>query len=72
MEFAGVWRGGDDAYALWTGAQWDDFQTKWSQLSTQGQRLVDFETYLDGNGIRRYAGVWRAGTDAHYLWAGVD
>ena len=28
MEFTGIWRGGDDAYALWTGAQWDDFQTK--------------------------------------------
>jgi hypothetical protein len=72
MEFAGIWRGGDDAYVLWTGAQWDEFQSKWSQLSGQGQRLVDFETYVDGNGVRRYAGVWRAGTDAHYLWVGVD
>jgi hypothetical protein len=72
MEYAGIWRGGDDAYALWTGAQWDDFQTKWHQLAEQGQRLVDLETYLDGGGVRRYAGVWRAGIDAHYLWVGVD
>ena len=54
MEFAGIWRGGNDAYYLWTGAQWDDFQTKWNQLSGQGLRLVDLETYIDGNGVRRY------------------
>jgi hypothetical protein len=72
MQFAGIWRSGDDSYALWTGAQWDDFQAKWKQLSAQGQRLVDFETYVDGNGVRRYSGVWRAGADAHYLWVGVD
>src|SRR5712691_7781209 len=70
MEFAGIWGGGDDAYALWTGAEWDDFQSKWNDLSGQGQRLVDLETYVDGGGVRRYAGVWRAGTDPHYLWAG--
>ena len=32
----------------------------------------DFETYVDGGGVRRYSGVWRAGTDGHYLWVGVD
>ncbi len=51
---------------------WDNFNTKWQELSGKGLRLVDFETWLDGGGVRRYAGVWRTGTDAHYLWVGVD
>jgi hypothetical protein len=54
------------------GAKWDDFQARWNQLSGQGLRLVDLETYVDGNGVRLYSGVWRAGIDAHYLWVGVD
>ena len=72
MQFAGIWRGGNDSYYLWIGALWDSFQAKWTQLSGQGLRLVDFETYVDGGGVRRYSGAWRAGTDAHYLWVGVD
>jgi hypothetical protein len=38
MEYSGIWRGGDDAYALWTRATWDEFQAKWNQLSAQGHR----------------------------------
>lgn len=70
MRYSGIWRGGDDSFYLWTGVLWDDFNNKWNSL--QGLRLVDFETYLDGDGMRRYSGVWRAGNDAHYLWVGVD
>jgi hypothetical protein len=34
-------------------------------------RLVDLEIYTEG-GVTKFAGVWRAGSDAHYLWVGVD
>jgi hypothetical protein len=34
-------------------------------------RLVDIKTYLQ-SGKRLFTGVWRAGSDAHYLWAGVE
>ena len=44
---------------------------KWQELSAQNLRLVDIDIYEDG-GQMKYAGVWRAGSDAHYLWVGVD
>jgi hypothetical protein len=50
---------------------WADFAAKWEQLSKQGLRLVDLETWLDG-GTRRWGGAFRQGDDAHYLWVGVD
>ena len=38
---------------------------------SQNLRLVDLEIYQEG-GVTKYAGVWRQGSDGHYLWAGVD
>ncbi len=37
---------------------------------TEGQsfRLTDVETYIDGN-ERKYLGIWKPGTGAHYLWS---
>jgi hypothetical protein len=40
-------------------------------LAKQNLRLIDIEVYHEG-GATKYAGVWRAGSDAHFLWAGVD
>src|SRR5262245_45340600 len=37
----------------------------------KGMRLIDLKTRMEGNN-RGYAGVFRAGNDAHYLWVGVD
>jgi hypothetical protein len=34
-------------------------------------RLTNLETYVE-DGKRLFIGIWRAGTDAHYLWAGVE
>ncbi|MET0218217.1 MAG: hypothetical protein ABW205_09875 [Burkholderiales bacterium] len=69
--FAGVLREGTDAHALWVGDDWDGFKAKWKQLSDDGLRLIDLETYVEGS-TRKYAGVFRAGTDAHALWVGDD
>lgn len=69
--FAGVWRAGNDGYYLWIGASWNDFESKWKDLSKQNLRLVDLDVYRVG-GQTKYMGVWRAGSDAHYLWVGND
>jgi hypothetical protein len=53
------------------GLFWNNFKAKWEELSKQNLRLVDIEIYREG-GATKYAGVWRAGSDAHFLWSGVD
>jgi hypothetical protein len=40
-------------------------------LGAQGFRLVNVETYVDG-GVRKYAGVWHAGSGGYALWGGAD
>ena len=70
-KFAGVWEQGTDGYALWGGANWTNFLSKWNEYADQNLRLVDIETYEE-NCQRYYNGVWRSGTDGYYLWAGVD
>ena len=69
--YLGVFRAGTDAHALWIGDDWDGFKAKWKELSDDGLRLIDLETYIVGS-KRKYAGVFRAGTDAHALWVGDD
>ena len=45
-------------------------QSECVRLVAQELRLIDLETYvIDGN--RKYAGVWRGGSDGYYLWSGV-
>lgn len=68
--YVGVFRAGNDPHAFWVG-DWDSFQAKWKELSNAGLRLVDLETFVDGN-KRLYSGVFRAGTDAHALWVGLE
>jgi hypothetical protein len=69
--YVGVFRSGSDGHFLWVGVEWDDFVAKWTELSNKGFRLIDLETYKEGN-KRLYAGVFRAGSDKHFLWAGVE
>jgi hypothetical protein len=69
--YAGVWRSGSDGYYLWTGANWPSFFAKWNELASQNLRLVDIETYTEGNN-RLWAGVWRSGSDGYYLWTGAN
>lgn len=66
--YVGVFRAGNDPYAFWVG-DWDSFKAKWVELSNAGLRLVDLETFVDGN-KRLFSGVFRAGTDAYALWVG--
>ncbi len=65
--WAGVWRSGNDGYALYRGYTTSEFNTKWTELSGQNYRLVDVEAYRTSGGDLRWAGVWREGSDAHRL-----
>ncbi len=69
--YSGVFRAGNAGHFLWVGADWPSFTAKWQQLSGQGLRLIDLETYKEGS-KRLYSGVFAAGSDAHFLWAGVE
>ncbi|XZN89852.1 MAG: hypothetical protein ACM65M_19635 [Microcoleus sp.] len=69
--YAGVFRAGSDAHALWVGDDWDGFKAKCEEFSGKGLRLIDLETYVADN-TRRYVGVFRAGSDAQALWVGDD
>ena len=69
--FLGVFRKGNGKHALWVGDDWDGFKAKWKELSDDGLRLIDLETYKEGN-KRKFAGVFRAGTGRHALWVGDD
>src|SRR5262249_36225160 len=60
-------RAGTDAHYLWMNADWNNFLSKWQQLSQQGLRLTRFKQYNIG-GNWRYAGIWWQGVDDYYLW----
>jgi hypothetical protein len=64
--FLGIFRPGSDAYSFWA-SEWPEFQSKWTELSNSGLRLIDIAPYKDG-AKRMFAGVFRAGTDGHALW----
>ena len=71
IRYAGVFRAGTGAHALWAGDDWAGFEQKWKELSQKGLRLIDLETYTIGS-TRRYTGVFRAGSGGHALWVGDD
>ena len=68
--YVGVFREGQDGHALWV-SDWSSFVAQWQALSQANLRLVDLNTFVDGN-TRLFAGVFRAGADAHALWVGAE
>src|SRR5262249_44427080 len=50
---------------------WTQFVALYQQRHTNNLRLIDIETYVDA-GVRKWAGIWRSGTDAEYLDAGLS
>ncbi|MGO4777237.1 hypothetical protein AB4084_17305, partial [Lysobacter sp. 2RAB21] len=47
---------------------WSGFTAKWDELSDNGYRLIDVDTFVDA-GVRNYVGVFRAGSGGHALEA---
>ncbi len=58
-------------YALWRNFDSDGFHQKWQEMSADGQRLIDLETY-EVEGKQRWAGVFRAGSGKYALWRNFD
>ncbi|NIS38045.1 hypothetical protein GWN91_02450, partial [Candidatus Saccharibacteria bacterium] len=69
-KFTGVWREGPD-HKIWVNADWDGFESKWRELSDDGYRLVDIETWI-AVGIRNYGGIFIRGKGKYKLWVGLS
>jgi hypothetical protein len=67
LRFNGVFRPGTFGHYLFSGFTWSQLTAKWDELSKQGYRLVNVETYVEG-GVRKYAVVFHEGSDGYYLW----
>ena len=72
--YIGAYREGSGPY-LWTpGVDWEQFVEYWEIFSEGGLRLVDFDTYVEGD-VRLYSGSFVEGNDAHALvisdWDGL-
>ena len=65
--YAGVFKAGAGAYALWHSSNWTDFTTKWAEMNGQGYRLVDVDTDGTGNNTI-YSSTFVAGNDGYALW----
>jgi hypothetical protein len=70
VRFVGVYRAGNDGYALWN-SSWAQFQQNWTQATHQGLRLVSIDSFEDA-GAQKFLGVYRSGSDAHNLVGGLD
>lgn len=67
-QFVGVYREGTDNHALWRSNSWAAFTSKWDELSDNGLRLIDVDSFVE-DGVRNYVGVFRAGTGGYALEA---
>ncbi len=66
--YAGVFKYvGSGGYALWHSTSWSNFTSKWSEMSSQGYRLVDLDTDGTGNNTI-YSGTFLAGSDGYALY----
>lgn len=72
LKFAGLCRDSNrSAQRILYFNDWASFVRGWQTWSRHGMRLVDIETY-ERRGRRYFTGLFHPGTDAHYLWVGVD
>lgn len=65
--FIGVWQAGDQIELRVNLAGWQAFELKWNELSKDGFRLDEIDTYVE-NGKRQFLGVFKRGGGAHALW----
>lgn len=59
-QYIGVFRQGNEGHFLWSVTGWSNFTKKWDELSKDGLRLIDIETFTVGN-QRQFIGVFRSG-----------
>ena len=65
--FMGVFRAGSGGHALTPlNLDWSAFNTFWGNMSSQGLRLINIESYMNGN-TRCFLGVFKQGTGGYVL-----
>ena len=69
--FAGIFRPTAGPAGAWVGQEWTDFLSQWQAFEQQGLRIVDFETYVEGD-RRLYAGIFKPGTYNSPAWIGRE
>lgn len=69
-KFTSVWRSGSPNTSF-DRLRWDDFTRENDRRTRRGERLIRFRRYKDGSDTF-HVGVWAPGTDAFYLWVGVN
>lgn len=65
--FIGVWQASNQIELRVNLAGWQAFNQKWSELSKDGFRLTEINTYVE-NGKRQFLGVFKRGGGNHALW----
>ncbi len=65
--YTGLWVGGSGSNFFDGPMSRPAFNQVRQQRQRQGLRLVDFEVFRDGDGNRRFLGVWRSGSGAESL-----
>ncbi len=68
----GIFTKGSGRHAMWRGFSQDDFNAKWQEMSDDGLRLIDLETYRASNGDRLWAGVFEEGSGAYAMFRNFD
>jgi CubicO group peptidase (beta-lactamase class C family) len=66
--FAGVWEQGTEDQTFRRGLTTNAFNVEWTKITEAGYRLTDLEAWTDDDGVRRWDGVFTAGTGDHALW----
>jgi murein DD-endopeptidase MepM/ murein hydrolase activator NlpD len=64
-QFAGLWRNGTDGNYVYYGLSAASLLDLANQYHTNGLRLVNIHSYLDG-GNRVWAAIWRGGSDSEF------
>lgn len=70
-QFAGVWQSGNSDHIIRVAYTHDAFNQEWKDLADKGYRLMDFETYMDGD-VRKWDGVFVKGSGKYAMWRGFN
>jgi hypothetical protein len=70
--FSGVWSTGDTETVIRRGYTHAGFFQEWQRMLALGWVAVDFETYVNGAGQRRWDGVFKKTGGPAAMWRGFD
>ncbi len=69
----GIFKKQTGRHAMWRNFDKEGFNKKWQEMSNEGYRLIDLETYMSSNNKKRlYAGLFVGGSGKYALFRGLD